>query len=323
MKLGAIEITPLASESMGVRSLCTHVKTPDISLLLDPSAALAFRPPYDPHPEEYRALDEALDRIRAFAESSDFISVSHYHYDHVRPGLLNWHYNFSSRDDLLGIFGGKRVLAKDNREKINPSQRRRAFFFEKDLRGLSDIEWADGRTFSLGDTNITFSHPVPHGPEESRLGFVLITIVEHDGRRFVFAPDVQGPICRRTLSYLLGVEADLMVVGGPPIYLKRFSEKEGQVALYSLTTLATSTKHLVVDHHLMRSNEWMDWITPIKNAAERRENDVMTMAELGDSKPQFLEANRETLYKQKPPDDEFLAWLSATDEFKRNNKPPV
>ncbi|MCK5152169.1 MAG: MBL fold metallo-hydrolase, partial [Candidatus Thorarchaeota archaeon] len=98
MKLGAIEITPLASESMGVRSLCTHVKTPDISLLLDPSAALAFRPPYDPHPEEYRALEEALGRIREFAELSNFISLSHSHYDHVRSGLLNRHYSFSSRD---------------------------------------------------------------------------------------------------------------------------------------------------------------------------------------------------------------------------------
>ena len=73
----------------------------------------------------------------------------------------------------------------------------------------------------------------------------------------------------------------------------------------------------------MRSNHWVNWIIPIKNAAERSENNVMTMAELGGMKHQFLESNRETLYEQKPPDDDFLAWLSATDEFKRNNKPPI
>ncbi|MHA1906243.1 MAG: MBL fold metallo-hydrolase [Candidatus Thorarchaeota archaeon] len=323
MKIGEIKITPVAAESMGVRSLCTHVKTPDVALLFDPSAALSFRKPHDPHPEEYRVLDETLHTIRRYAESSDAISLSHYHFDHVRAGLLDWHYKFSSREDLQRIFGGNKILAKDNREKINPSQRRRGFFFEKDMRGLSEIEWADGRSFSFGNTTISFSHPVPHGPDNSRLGFVLVTTIEYDDKRFVFAPDVQGPVSRKTLSYLLGQNADLMIVGGPPLYLKKFSEKEIQDALYGLTTLATSTDYLVVDHHLIRSNEWMDWITPIKNAAERTNHKVLNMAELGGLIPKYLEADRQQWYEQEPPDEDFLTWLSATEEFKRQNKPPI
>ncbi len=323
MKLGSMEITPVAAESMGVRSLCTHVTTPDVAILFDPSAALSYRKPYDPHPEEYCTLDDTLKQIRKYADASDYLSVSHYHFDHVRAGLLDWHYKFSSREDLQETFGGKKILAKDSREKINPSQRRRAFFFEKDLRGLAEIEWADGRTFTFGNTTVSFSHPVPHGPDDSRLGYVLLTTVEYDGNRFVFAPDVQGPVSRKTLSYLLGQQADLMIVGGPPLYLKKFSQKEIQDSLYGLTTLATSTETLVVDHHLMRSNEWVDWILPIQNAAERTENKVINMAELGGVSPKYLEAERNNLYEQKPPSEDFLDWLSASEEFKRENRPPI
>jgi len=89
----------------------------------------------------------------------------------------------------------------------------------------------------------------------SQLGFVLITKIEYGGNCFVFAPDLQGPVYRKTLSYLLSLNADAMIVGGPPLYLKKFSSEEIQEALYSLITLATSSKHLIVDHHLLRSDE--------------------------------------------------------------------
>ncbi|MFW9850024.1 MAG: hypothetical protein ACFFF4_12875 [Candidatus Thorarchaeota archaeon] len=322
MKIGEIEITPIAAESMGVRSLCTHVKTPDATILLDPSAALAYRKPYDPHPEEYRALDRVIKRIQNLADSSDILFVSHYHFDHVRSGLQDWHYKFSSKEDLLRIFGGKRIFAKDNREKINPSQRRRAFFFEKDLKGQSEIEWVDGTTLSLGGTKLTFSPPVPHGPENSRLGYVLIATIEHNDFRFVFAPDVQGPVYRRTLSYLLGLNAHVMIVGGPPLYLKKFTGNEIQESLYALSTLASSINLLVVDHHLLRSHEWINWISPVRNASERAGNEICNMAELGDMKPQYLEANREQLYDEDPPSEDFLNWLAASDDFKQQNKPP-
>jgi predicted metallo-beta-lactamase superfamily hydrolase len=323
VKLGDIEITPIASESMGVRSLCTHVKTPDISILLDPSAALAYRKPHDPHPEEYRALAESHRRIKQYAESSDILSISHYHFDHVISGLLDWHYKFSSREKLQEIYGGHRIFAKDSRENINASQRRRAFYFEKDLRELSEIEWSDGKSYSFGNTTITYSHPLPHGPDDSRLGTVLATSVEYDEKCFVFAPDVQGPVSRKTLRYLLSLNANVMIVGGPPLYLRKFSQREIQDALYGLTTLAFSTEYLVVDHHLLRSHEWRDWIGPIANAAKTSSHIVFTMAELQNAIPQFLEAERETVYNLQPPGEEFVTWLAATEEFKQQNRPPI
>ncbi len=323
MKIGDIEIRALAAESMGVRSLCNYVTTPDVSILFDASAALAFRPPHEPHPEEYRALERALERIRKYAEIANVLSISHYHFDHVRPGTTNWHYNFSSLEDRQLIFGDKKILAKDSRENINPSQRRRAFYFEKDLQGTSDISWADGRTFEFDNTTISYSEPLAHGPDNSRLGYVLATLVEYGDFKVLYAPDVQGPISKKTLSYILNQEANLIILGGPPAYLKRFSEQESQAALYSLAALATVTPFLVVDHHLMRFVDSEKWIAPIRLVAERTGNEILCMAELAGVQPLFLEANRDSLYANNPPSDEFMDWLASSEEYKIENKPPI
>lgn len=323
MKLGGIEIVPLAAESMGVRSLCTFVQTPDVSILLDPSAALAYRPPHDPHPEEYRALERALERIHHYSKEADILSISHYHFDHIRPGVTNWHYNFSTLEDRLSIMGKKRILAKDNRENINPSQRRRAFYFERDLNGISSIEWVDGKRFDFNDTSITYSHALPHGPENSKLGFVVATTIEYEDNKVLFAPDVQGPISRKTLGILLHEEANCAIIGGPPIYLKRFSDQESQAAIYSLTALASTTEILIIDHHLMRSLDWGNWISPIKTAAERAGHSVISMADAAGRPSTFLEAERNDLYLENPPSVEFQNWLASSDQFKIENKPPL
>ena len=142
MNLDDIEITPLAAESIGVRSLSTFIRTPDVSILLDPSAALARRSGLEPHPLEYRLLQKCLNEIRTKSQEADILSISHYHYDHVRPGFLNCLYNLSTRDERKEMFSDKTIFAKDNRENINNSQRRRAYFFQKDVRPIcKSLDW--------------------------------------------------------------------------------------------------------------------------------------------------------------------------------------
>ena len=324
MKRGDIKITPLAAESLGTRSLCTRVVTPDVSILFDPSAALAKRYNLEPHPDEYIALRKSLDSIFAAASKSDILSISHYHYDHVRPGFENPLYNLSKKNERHEMFSGKIVLTKDNRENINPSQRRRGFYFEKDIKDVvTKLEWADDRYFRFDDTKVTYSPPLPHGPANSRLGFVLATTVEFEGTRFLFAPDVQGPIVQETLQYFLQVAPDLLIVGGPPIYLSKFTDKERETALNSLIVLASSIPTLVVDHHLMRGKTWKEWMSPVFDAAEKADNTVLTMAELDNKKNLLLESEREENYERNPPSDEFMNWTGASEEFKLKHPPPL
>ena len=324
MRLGDIDITPLAAESLGTRSLCTRVVTPDIDILFDPSAALAKRYSLEPHPDEYLALKKSLDTIVKVAAESEVLSVSHYHYDHVRPGFENQIYNLSIRNERQEMFSGKIVLTKDNRENINPSQRRRGFYFEKDVKEVAKkIEWADDRTFRFNETKVMYSPPLPHGPSDSRLGYVLSTVVETSGNRFMFAPDVQGPIVQDTLQYILQVAPDLLIVGGPPIYLSRFTDNERETARNSLIVLASAIPTLVVDHHLMRGNSWKDWISPVLSAAEKAGNQVLTMAEVSGAENMLLEAERVERYKIYPPSEEFMNWAHATEEFKQKHPAPI
>ncbi|MFW9807967.1 MAG: MBL fold metallo-hydrolase [Candidatus Thorarchaeota archaeon] len=324
MKLGKFQITPLAAESLGSRSLCTEVVTPDFHILLDPSAALAKRYNLEPHPLEYVALKKSLNAITISAEKADALSISHYHYDHVRPGLTNYLYNLSTQGERKDLFQDKFVLAKDNRENINPSQRRRGFFLERDVKNVvKEIKWADSQVFEFGNTKITYSHPLPHGEKNTRLGYVLATTIEYSEKRFLFAPDVQGPVDRETLHYILSVTPELAIVGGPPVYLSQFTKSDKENALYSLISLASAIPTLVIDHHILRDSDWLKWIDPVIKASERAGNRILTMAEFAGTRNRTYEADRKQLYQQKPPSDEFMNWTQSVVEYKISCPPPI
>lgn len=324
MRVGDIEILPIAAETMGVRSLCTAMVSPSLRVLFDPSAALAKRFGLEPHPLEYRALKDRLERIFVEARKADILSISHYHFDHIRPGFTNFRYNLSSREELHRMFEGSIVLAKDNRENINPSQRRRGYYFQKDVENVAKvIKWNDGKRFRFEDTTLKYSPPLSHGPESSPLGYVVATCVEHDSVRVVFAPDVQGPVEQKVTDTLLSMNADLMIVGGPPVYLHVFTEGHRAKARESLCRLASAVPTLVVDHHLQRSTSWKEWLQPVYDAAQDNGNRVTTMAELAGEDVQCLEAERQMLYQSNPPSEDFRTWTEATDEYKDSHMPPI
>lgn len=324
MLIGDIEIVPLAAESLGVRSFCTLVKTPDLCIVLDPSAALAMRGRLEPHPIEYQTLIKSLERIFVESRNADVLSISHYHYDHVRPGFTDFRYNLSSREELLRIFEGKVILAKDNRENINASQRRRGFYFEKDVQPISEeICWSDGMTFDFGASKVICSKPLFHGPPDTKLGYVVATTIEYEGHSVMFAPDLQGPIAQEDLAYILSSSPNLLIVGGPPLYLKKFEERHRKSAFQSLTKLVSEIPIVVIDHHLMRSKDWPNWLSPIKSAAEGMGNQIMSIAELLGEQNRCLESMRPVLYSAHPPRSEFLRWIDATDEYKKSNLPPI
>lgn len=316
-------MTPIASESMGVRSMCTRVKTPDVDILFDPSAALSMRYRLEPHPLEYQRLQDRLEAIFVAAREADIISVSHYHHDHVRPGFTDFRYLFSSKEELQRMFEGKVVFAKDNRDHINASQRRRGYFFERDISGLArSITWSDGTTHLFGDTRMTFSAPMPHGPDNTPLGYVVLTTIECGPDRFLFAPDVQGPVSSSTLDYILRVRPHLVVIGGPAIYLSG-EQHLCDLALSSLKSIVSECPIVVVDHHLMRSSEAHQWLAQLRDVARDVGHSVMSMAELAGVSVQCFEAERRYLYESSPPSAEFMHWTQSSDEFKASHRPPI
>ena len=47
----------------------------------------------------------------------------------------------------------------------------------------------------------------------------MLSIATRD-EKVVFAPDVQGPISDQTFRTIIDQEPDLLILGGPPSYLK-------------------------------------------------------------------------------------------------------
>ena len=226
--LKKIKVLPLAAESLGTRSMCTFVETKDVKVLLDAGVSLAplrFRLP--PHPREFEAIRESRKRIEEKAAEADVVTISHYHFDHHTPSFTDWVSDWSSPEIAQEIYGGKLVLLKNYKKYINSSQRRRGWVFSQTGgKHAKKLEVADGKTFQFGDTVLRFSEPVFHGSEDSFLGWVLTATLVCEDEKMIFAPDVQGPMYDSTMKMIIEEHPQLLIIGGPPIYLAGFRVDE-------------------------------------------------------------------------------------------------
>jgi len=322
-----IKVIPLAFESLGVRSMCTYVETPDIRILLDAGISLGPRRyGLPPHPREYKALKEGRERILKFAEKVDAVTISHYHFDHQTPSYTDWAYNWSSAEIAERIYSGKLVFMKSYRSYVNFSQRRRGWMFVKTSgRKAEKLEVSDGRTFKFGDTTLRFSSPVFHGEENSELGWVVMATIEYDEtERVLFASDVQGPISNSTLNIILEEKPHLLIVGGPPLYLAGVvKQKNIELGFKNLEKIAERVPTVVLEHHLLRDKEWKKRTQHVFDAASKNGHRVVTAAEFIGEKNLFLEARRDELFKNDPPSKEFIKWTKIPALKRKLIPPPI
>jgi len=325
--LRRIRVVPLAAESLGVRSMCTYVETPDVNILLDPGVSLGpNRFGYPPHPREYEAIAECRRRISEASSRAEAITISHYHFDHHTPSFEDWCCNWSSPEVARQIYEGKLVLAKSYRDKVNFSQRHRGWMFAKTGgKYATKIETADGKAFNLGDTEVRFSDPVFHGPRGSPLGWLVMTTVRCHGEKAMFASDVQGPMHDDTLKAILSESPRLIVVGGPPLYLAdfRMGGEDVRRGLRNLTEVVRSVPVIILEHHLLRDVGWRQFAQPVFDAASQTGHTVLTAAEFTNRQDNLLEANRKKLFEDEPPSPEFERWMKLPYSKRRTVKPPI
>ena len=62
---------------------------------------------------------------------------------------------------------------------------------------------------------------------------------------------------------------------------------------------------------------------PVYTSSEKSGNRVLTMAELAGRKNMTLEAEREVIYENNPPSEEFMKWAQASDEYKLKHPAPL
>jgi len=115
-----IQFKPVWFDSLGAKSSCVLVKTPDISVLIDPGIA-AMQKSFPLSAVKKKMLkDKGRKEIKKAAKEADIIVISHYHHDHYFP-------------DDLSIYKNKKIFAKNPNEYINESQRKRAERFYSKL----------------------------------------------------------------------------------------------------------------------------------------------------------------------------------------------
>jgi predicted metallo-beta-lactamase superfamily hydrolase len=325
--LKKIKVVPLAEESLGVRSMCTLIETSDVKILLDAGASLApNRLGYPPHLREYKAMAECREMISEAAEETDVITLSHYHFDHHTPSYTDWFCNWSSKEVAKQVYEGKLVLAKGYRSMVNSSQRRRGWMFEKTGGSYAKrLEIADGRTFEFGDTKLKFSDPVFHGTENSELGWILMTTIENEDEKALFASDVQGPMYNLTLNSILAEEPQLVIIGGPPTYLAEFIVREEciQQGMQNLRKLVSRVPITILEHHILRDEKWRELARPVFDVASKVGHKVLTAAEFAGKEKNLLEFRRRQLFEEEPPGPEFTKWMKLPQQKRKLIRPPM
>lgn len=308
--------------------MAMYVETPDLRILLDVGAALGMRAGLLPHPLEYKVLKESKERIKKLAEKSDYVTISHYHFDHY---IATWKevdakWTWSSYEQAKEVYGGKTIFAKAFRKHINLSQRKRGYLFGKISKDFcKEIVYADNSNHQFGRTSIVFSAPLHHGSDDTELGYVLGTSISYDGQTIMHCADVQGPSSADALKIILKMKPDILVLSGPPLYLAgwKIDQEIIDTGLKNLRKIVGNVKHVIVDHHLLRSEDGLAVIKKLKNGAKKEGNKVDTIAETMGMKNDLLEAKRKKLYDQLPPDADFKKWLRLRQSKQMVTLPPV
>ena len=306
--------------------MCTYLDTPDVKILVDAGLSLGPRFGMLPHPEEYKLIYEKRKLLKKVAEKSDIITVSHYHHDHYTPSYKDTVFICSDKDEFINIYQDKQILLKDIHEKINSSQRRRGWIFQRSLDKIAkSLEIADACSFEFGETNLKFSDPVSHGEDNSILGWVIMMSVENDGSKVIHSSDVQGPSSDKALKWLLNERPNLLILSGPPTYMKSYIEKRDlySTAFRNMKRLIENIPVIIMDHHIIRATDWEGEIAPLRECADNLEKQVLTAAELSKIDNNALEAKRMTLYEELPPNNEFMKWTKLPWGKRGRALPPI
>jgi predicted metallo-beta-lactamase superfamily hydrolase len=281
----------MATESLGVRGLCCVVEIQGRKIVVDPGLALGYqREGLLPHPAQVAVGEEIRELIIAALQTATDVVMSHYHGDHV-PLLDANPYQLQAQR-VAPLSPAIRLWAK-GRVGLSPHMVHRRIALAETL----DRQLPDADDLALGA--LSFSPPLPHGEPDTHLGTVIMTRVEGEDAVFVHASDIQlldeGPV-----TFLLDWHPDIALVGGPPLYLSHLSLAQRETAWEHALQLARHIDTLILDHHLLRSEEGLSWLERLSLEAGRP---VLCAADFMGRPRCLLEARRVELYREMPVPD--------------------
>ena len=290
-----MKIYPIAFDSFGVRSEAILITANGLKIIIDPGVALGPRryglPPTD---EEYLALSLAREEIIKVCKKADIVIVTHYHYDH---------HPFPSDDEMYeACFQDKVVIAKNIKEGIHPSGRRRGKIFESKVKDLAkSLVWGDEKEFIFGRTKLRISPAVWHGEVGSKVGTVVMVYVSDGIDSFIHGSDAQNLADPKALEWVIKENPKHIIIDGyPTIFLGwKKSMKSFRESLKNLKKAIESidANEAIIDHHLVRDIDYESKMVEVYEHARRLGKRIITAAQYYGMSNFFLEAWRKELSK--------------------------
>jgi predicted metallo-beta-lactamase superfamily hydrolase len=283
-----MRIEILGAESLGVRGLSCVVEVEDRKIVIDPGLALGYyRYGLLPHPAQVAVGEQVRQKIIAELKDATDVVMSHFHGDHVPLPNAN-PYQLKAQQ-VAPLCRTIRFWTKGPDGLSHNMVHRRESLGKVLGRDLPNTE-------GQRDGPLVFSPPVPHGEPHNRLGTVMMSRIESEENVFVHASDIQL-LDGKAVSWILDWQPDIALVGGPPLYLSRFSSKQRKRAWKNAQRLARQVDTLILDHHLLRCEEGLAWLDRLSSETGHR---VICAADFMERSRCLLEAQREQLYEEMP-----------------------
>jgi predicted metallo-beta-lactamase superfamily hydrolase len=283
-----MHITILGTESLGVRGLSCVVEVKDRKVVIDPGVALGYRRHgLLPHPAQVAVGEQVRREIVAALENTTDVVMSHFHGDHVPLPDAN-PYQLKAQQ-VAPLCRTVRFWAKGPKGLSHHMMCRRESLCKVMGRDLPNAERQKNGL-------LAFSPPVPHGESHSRLGMVMMTRIEDEDSVFVHASDIQL-LDGEAVSLILAWQPNIVLAGGPPLYLSWLSSKRRKRAWKNALRLARQVDMLILDHHLLRCGEGLSWLGHLSSETGHR---VICAADFMRRPRCLLEARRVQLYEEMP-----------------------
>jgi len=268
--------------------MATLVET-DIRIFIDPSVAIGpKRYGLPPHEIELVELNNSQQKIIDLSKDVDLVIITHYHWDHC-PYPDSKHFK---------ALYGKDILAKSFKENINKSQSIRGKTVYSKLKNKAYFIFADSKEYNVGNTTILFSEPVWHGEKESKLGYVLMALIQYKDKSLLFASDIQGVLDNKTKNIILEFDPTMIIMSGPATYHNFWNDKLLKISNSNMKEIIekTSVRNIIIDHHLARDLHFKEKIEDLVRFADQFGITIQTAAEYLGVENKLLEARRKDLY---------------------------
>lgn len=283
-----MKIRILGTESLGVRGLSCVVEVENRKIIIDPGIALGYnRHGLLPHPVQIGVGQIIRSKIIHELKDATDIVISHLHGDHIPLFDANpYQLSLQQARDIPSdckVWINKKIAYSDKMMKRQ----------EALVLGLNkSVNEAEGKV----DDILSFFGPVPHGEDTGHNNSVVMTRIDDGNGVLLHASDIQF-FNRDTVDSIILCRPDIVFASGPPLYLTDRMKNKKDIVWDNALELAKNVKTLILDHHLLRCDEGLEWIEKLSVLSGNR---VICAADFMNSKIHMLEAWRPKFYEDIP-----------------------